>query len=47
MVKDKQKEEERALSFKYKAREVPKAVRDRKFDKLVRQSEERRSEAKR
>jgi hypothetical protein len=47
MIKDKQMEEDQALSFKYKARDIPRAVREKKYDKIVRQSQERRKEAKR
>ena len=47
MIKEKQKEEDKALSFKYKARDIPKHVKDRKFERLMRQSEERRKEVKR
>lgn len=47
MIKDKQKEEERALSFKYKAREIPKTVMGNKYEKMARAESERRAEAKR
>jgi hypothetical protein len=47
MVKEKQREEQRALSFEYRAREVPKHVKEHKYTKLMRSQEERRQEAKR
>lgn len=47
MVNEKAKEEERALSFEYKAREIPKSVKTKKFDKLMKDQEKRRADAKR
>ena len=47
MIKDKKAEEDKALAFKYKAREIPKGVKDLKYNKLCSQSETRREEAKR
>lgn len=35
MVKEKEKEIDRALSFEYKAREIPKSVKTKKFTKLM------------
>jgi hypothetical protein len=37
MVNEKRREEERALSVEYKAREVPKNVKQNKFEKLMRE----------
>jgi hypothetical protein len=34
MIKEKKMEEDKELAFKYKAREIPKAVREKKFEKL-------------
>lgn len=36
MVNEKIREEERALSIEYRAREVPKSVKQNKFEKLMR-----------
>ena len=47
MVAEKRKQEEKALSFVYKAREVPKHVKQEKFAKLTMAQEERREEARR
>ena len=47
MVNEKRREEERALSVEYKAREVPKNVKQNKFEKLMREQEQRRADAKR
>ena len=47
MVQEKIKEEDKALRFEYRAREVPKNVKEKKFDKLMKATEERRAEAKR
>lgn len=47
MVYDKLKEEDKALRFEYRAREVPKNVKEKKYDKLCKAMEDRRAEAKR
>ena len=47
MVNEKRREEEQALSVEYKAREVPKNVKQNKFEKLMREQEQRRADAKR
>jgi len=47
MVNEKQKEVERALSFEYKAREIPKSVKTQKYKKLMKEQEKRRADAKR
>ena len=47
MVEEKIKEEDKAMRFEYRAREVPKNVKEKKFDKLMKGMEERRAEAKR
>lgn len=47
MVQEKIKEEDKALRVEYRAREVPKNVKERKFDKLMKATEDRRAEAKR
>ena len=47
MVYEKIKEEDKAMRFEYRAREVPKNVKEKKFDKLMKATEERRAEAKR
>jgi len=47
MVYEKMKEEERAINHEYRAREVPKNVKEKKYEKLMQAMEERRAEAKR
>ena len=47
MVNEKEKEVERALSFEYKAREIPKSVKTKKYTKLMKEQEKRRTDAKR
>ncbi len=48
MVREKQNEEKRALSFEYKAKEVPQHVKDRnKLNKIMNSIDERKNEAKR
>ena len=47
MIYEKKRQEEKALAFKYKATEVPKHVKDRRFEKLQKASLERREENKR
>jgi hypothetical protein len=47
MIYEKIRIEERALAFQYKATEIPKHVKDRKYERLQLASLERRSEAKR
>ena len=47
MVYEKIKEEERALGYEYRAREVPKNVKEQKYGKLTKAHDERRAEAKR
>ena len=48
MILEKKREEDRALSFEYKAREVPQAVRDKtKFKRMMDSQERKREEAKR
>ena len=37
MVNEKEKEVERALSFEYKAREIPKSVKTKKYTKLMKE----------
>ena len=37
MVNEKEKEVERALSFEYKAREIPKNVKTKKYTKLMKE----------
>ena len=46
MIKEKDLEEKKALDFKYKAKEVPKAVKSNKYEKLMKEMEQRRIEAK-
>ena len=47
MVNEKRREEERALNFEYRAREVPKIVKQNKFEKLMKEQEQKRQDAKR
>ena len=48
MVQEKVKEEERALSVEYRARDIPASVKQRnKYQKLVESNEKRREDAKR
>jgi|TARA_B110001450_G_scaffold233231_1_gene236376 hypothetical protein len=47
MVADKRRQEEKAMAFKYKAREVPRHVKEEKFAQLTQAQEERRHEAAR
>lgn len=47
MIKEKKREEEKALAFEYRAREVPKNVKENKFEKLMKSQEDKRQEAKR
>lgn len=48
MIQEKKREEERALSFEYRAREVPKTVKDKnKYKKLMDGIEKRKQDAKR
>lgn len=47
MIYEKKRQEEKALAFKYKATEVPKHVKDRRYEKLQKASLERREENKR
>ena len=47
MIKEKKDEEERALSFEYRAREIPKSVKGNKFEKLMASAEKRKNDAKR
>jgi len=47
MVNEKANEVERALSVEYKAREVPKSVKTRKYEKLLKDQEKKRADAKR
>jgi|688.fasta_scaffold348822_2 hypothetical protein len=46
MIREKKLEEEKALKFKYKAKEIPKAVKSNKYEKLMKEMEQRRMEAK-
>lgn len=45
-IKDLKKEEEEALNYKFKAKEVPKAVREPRYDKIIQEQERRREEVK-
>ena len=47
MVNEKEKEIQRAMSFEYKAREIPKSVKTKKFEKIMKDQEKRRDDAKR
>mmetsp|Transcript_9389 Transcript_9389/g.14315 ORF Transcript_9389/g.14315 Transcript_9389/m.14315 type:complete len:545 (+) Transcript_9389:1809-3443(+) len=48
MVRERQNEEKRALSYEYKAKDVPQHVKDRnKLNKIMNSVEERKNEAKR
>jgi len=47
MILEKKKEEERALSFEYKAREIPDHVRRNKYEQLIKLRELKRQDAKR
>jgi hypothetical protein len=47
MVADKRRQEEKALAFVYKARDVPRHVKEDKFARITTANEERREEAKR
>lgn len=47
MVHERLKEEDKALAFEYKAKEVPKSVKEKKYDKLMKGQQDRRQEAKR
>lgn len=47
MIKEKKDEEERALSFEYRAREIPKSVKGNKYEKLMASAEKRKDDAKR
>ena len=47
MVKEKLNEEKRALSYEFRAKDIPKAVKERKYEKIMKAIEERKSEAKR
>lgn len=47
MIYEKNRLEEKALAFKYKATDVPKHVKDRRYERLQQASQERRQENKR
>lgn len=47
MIYEKNRQEEKALAFKYKATEIPNHVKERRFEKLQKGSLERRHENKR
>lgn len=47
MIQEKKKEEERALSFEYKAREIPAHVKKQKYLELMEMREKKRQDAKR
>jgi len=47
MVMEKAREEERALSVEYKAREIPSHVKKNKYEQLMKMREARRDDAKR
>ena len=42
MVYEKLKEEDKALNYEYRAREVPKNVKEKKYEKLMKAMEDRR-----
>ena len=39
MIREKKLEEEKALNFKYKAKEITKVVKSNKYEKLMREME--------
>ena len=39
MIREKKLEEEKALKFKYKAKEIPNAVKSNKYEKLMKDME--------
>lgn len=47
MIMDKEKELQRELSFKYRAREVPAHVKTNKYEKICEQQEKKRRDTKR
>ena len=47
MIHEKIKQEDKALSFKYKAAEVPNHVKDKKYERIRKASADKRREAKR
>jgi hypothetical protein len=47
MIQERKKEEERALSFEYKAREIPEHVKKNKYEQLMQMREVRRQDGKR
>lgn len=47
MIQDKEKEEEKELAFKYRAREIPMHVKTEKFKKICENQEKKRYDAKR
>ena len=47
MIKDKNKEEEKALSFEYKARDIPSHVKQNKYEQLMKLREQKRQDGKR